>query len=437
MGSSSPRRDSTTAPGGRRSVRLWAVACLCLCLFLCALVATAVALERSVDRAASGGEALLAHDATARADGERQLARGLLLLWGALAAAGGVVLGTRLRPRRDSARERRRLAAEQLQLQRLAEIARRTGSAIAITDERRRIEWVNPAFERLFGYRLDELKGRRSREIFLSDRSEPAAIEHLVAAMERGVAASAEMVYRRRDGGDVITRVEVDALRDAAGAVVGYMGVHTDLTGQRATERALHASESHFRLLADAALVLAWREDEAGNATWFNDQWLAFVGRDLAAEQGEGWLDNVHPEDRAACRVASRAALAARDSFEATYRLRRHDGEYRRVLDRGVPRWDDTGRFVGYIGAVVDITSLEDQQRELADARHHLEDAIESIDGGVVILDRHDRIVMCNERYRTMFGIPEEVSRPGMRYADMLVAFYDRHPAVPVRGQHG
>ncbi len=368
----------------------------------------------------------------AQADRERRQARLLLLLWAALAVLGGVAIGMLLRVRRDSvravARDRRRAAAGERQLQRLAEIARRTSSAIAITDEQRRIEWVNPAFERLFGYRLDELKGRRSREIFLSDRSEPAAIERLVAAMEDGVAVSAEMVYRRRDGRDVITRVEVDALRDEQGVVTGYMGVHTDLTGQRATERALHASESHFRLLSEAALVMAWREDHTGSATWFNDQWLSFVGRDLAAERGEGWLDNVHPDDRAACRAASRAALAACERFEATYRLRRHDGEYRRVLDRGVPRWDDAGRFLGHIGAVVDVTPLDDQQRELAEARHYLEDAIESIDGGVVILDRDDRIVMCNQRYRTMFDIPTEVSQPGMRYGDMLVAFYARHP---------
>jgi len=410
-----------TAPDGRAGKRRTAVACLFL--VLCALGATVPSIEHALERAAPQG-----HDSAAPADGDRQWARGLLLLWGALAASGGVPLGMLLGARRESARERRRMAAEQSQLRRMAEIARRAGSAIAITDARRRIEWVNPAFERLFGYRLDELKGRRSRELFLSDRSDPAAIEQLVAAMERGVAASAEMVYRRRDGSDVVTRVEVDTLRDESGAVTGYMGVHTDLTGQRATERALHASESHFRLLAEAALVMAWREDESGGATWFNDQWLAFVGRDLAAERGEGWLDNVHPDDRAACRVASRAALAAREGFEATYRLRRHDGEYRRVLDRGAPRWDDAGRFLGYIGAVVDITPLDDQQRQLTDARLDLEDAIESIDGGVVILDRDDRIVMCNQRYRTMFDIPVEVSQPGMRYADMLVAFYDRHP---------
>jgi len=312
--------------------------------------------------------------------------------------------------------------------ERLIEIANRTTNAIAITDARRRIEWLNPAFEALYGYRLDDLQGRTLRDVIVGGPADRDALARLVAAMEQGRSATAEISYRHRNGPAVISRVEVIPLRDAAGGVNGFMGIHEDVTSQRAAERALRASETQFRLLTEAAPILAWIEDEHGSCQWFNDQWLDFVGRDLEQDQGDGWLDNVHPDDREHCQAASRQALAGRTAFESTYRLRRHDGVYRQVLDRGVPRWDETGRFLGFVGAVMDVTPLEEKQRLLVETRNYLADAIESIDGGVIMLDAEDRIVMCNQRYLRMFDLSELQAVPGSNYRQQVLDYYRANP---------
>lgn len=319
-------------------------------------------------------------------------------------------------------------AAVQGPVQGLAEIAARTTNAIAITDAQRRVEWINPAFEQLFGYRLDDLRGRTLRDLIASAPNDAADVGRVVAAMEQGRSIRGEMNYRHRDGRILFTRVDVSPLRDAAGNVTGFMGVHEDLTRQREAERALRASEARFRLLTEAAPIMAWIEDEHGVCQWFNDQWVGFIGRDMAQDLDEGWLEHVHPDDRERCRALSRAASAARGPFEARYRLRRHDGVYRHVLDRGVPRWDEAGVFVGYVGAVIDVTQIEDQQREIAEMRNYLVDAMESIDAGVVILDAEDRIVLCNRRYQEMFDLSDSLVVPGTSYRHQLYEFYRAHP---------
>ena len=310
----------------------------------------------------------------------------------------------------------------------LVDIAARTTNAIAITDARRHVMWINPAFEQLFGYRLDDLRGGSLRKLIAGRPADLPALRRVVAAMEQGRSSTAEIVYRRRDAREVITRIEATPLRDSAGQITGYMIVHEDLSAQRQVERALHASETRFRLLTEAAPIMVWIEDEHGVCDWFNQQWVNFVGREMALDRDEGWLDHVHPEDREACRQRSRESSAARGPFEARYRLLHKDGEYRHVFDRGVPRWDEAGTFLGYVGAVVDVTLIEDQQREIAEMRNYLGDALESIDGGVILLDPEDRLVMCNRRYREMFDLPDSLVQPGMSYRDQLLTYYRAHP---------
>ncbi|MGE3773572.1 MAG: PAS-domain containing protein, partial [Gammaproteobacteria bacterium] len=311
---------------------------------------------------------------------------------------------------------------------RLVEIAARTTNAIALTDAAQRVEWINPAFEQMYGHRLEDLRGRPLRELFIGRYEDLSAIERVEAALAQGRSVTGEFAYRHRDGHEVLSRVELTPLRDAAGEIDGYMGAHEDLTGQRRAERELSAAETRFRLLTEVAPIMAWIEDEHGTCQWFNDQWSSFVGREMSLDRGEGWLDHVHPEDRERTRRLSREADAARAPFEARYRLRRHDGVYRHVLDRGVPRWDEHGCFLGYVGAVTDVSQIEDQQHEIAEMRNYLIDAIESIDGGVVILDAEDRIVLCNRRYQELFDLPDSMVEPGTSYRLQLLEFYRAHP---------
>jgi len=145
------------------------------------------------------------------------------------------------------------------------------------------------------------------------------------------------------------------------------------LDGQlRISNAHLQESERRFGAMADAAPVMIWMAGTDRLCTFFNRGWLAFTGRSIDQELGNGWTGGVHPADLDHCiRMYSDAFNAHRD-FSMEYRLRRHDGEYRWVLDSGVPRVEADGTFLGYVGSAVDVTDLRKTEAEAAQQRNEL-----------------------------------------------------------------
>jgi PAS domain S-box-containing protein len=124
-------------------------------------------------------------------------------------------------------------------------------------------------------------------------------------------------------------------------------------------------SATAYRLLVEHSPVMIWRSGRDARCDYFNDTWLAFTGRTLAQELGDGWAEGVHADDLERCVAHYREHFERRQPFEMEYRLRRHDGVYRWIFDRGVPYSDDSGELAGFIGSCVDI----DERRRAQDAR--------------------------------------------------------------------
>jgi PAS domain S-box-containing protein len=143
------------------------------------------------------------------------------------------------------------------------------------------------------------------------------------------------------------------------------------ISERRARTSALRESDVRFRTMADTAPVLIWMSGTDKGCTFFNKSWLDFTGRALDQELGDGWTVGVHPDDRERCLATYRDEFDARREFTIEYRLRRHDGEYRWVTDKGIPRHTPEGAFLGYIGCADDITPRRDA--ELASERHRAE----------------------------------------------------------------
>ncbi len=114
--------------------------------------------------------------------------------------------------------------------------------------------------------------------------------------------------------------------------------------------------DGEYRTLVEQAPMIIWRAGVDARCDYFNERWLDFTGRTLEQEVGEGWVEGVHPDDRQRCVTAYLRAFELRQSFEMEYRLRRHDGVYRWILDRGTPSHDSEGVFQGYIGSCIDVT---------------------------------------------------------------------------------
>lgn len=159
-----------------------------------------------------------------------------------------------------------------------------------------------------------------------------------------------------------------------------------DLDREKAASEALARAESvgeaEFRELADNAPVLMWRAGLDKVCDWFNKPWLEFVGCTLQEEVGFGWAQRVHPEDLDRCVEAYCKAFDQRQPFSMTYRLRRADGEYRWLVDKGAP-FERNGRFAGYIGSCIDITDMRELQAHqevlLAELNHRVKNNLQLI----------------------------------------------------------
>ncbi len=124
------------------------------------------------------------------------------------------------------------------------------------------------------------------------------------------------------------------------------------------------ADDPGFERAANRVPLLLWASGADRRHTWCNDQWTAFTGRSLVQELGHGWTEVVHPDDIARVLEASSEAFGRQEKFSVEYRLRRADGEYRWILDQGVPWRASDGTFVGFAGLCVDVhetrTALEE-----------------------------------------------------------------------------
>jgi PAS domain S-box-containing protein len=152
----------------------------------------------------------------------------------------------------------------------------------------------------------------------------------------------------------------------------------------------LRESEQRFRDIADNSPVMIWISDQDGPCTYFNQPWLEFRGRSMEEELGDGWAEGVHPEDLERCLGIYRSAIQSRQPFKMEYRLRRKDGEYRWVLDHGIPRKTADGGFIGFIGTCVDITDrrqIEQMKNEfISVVSHELRTPLTSIRGSLGLI---------------------------------------------------
>ncbi|MEO6038982.1 MAG: chemotaxis protein CheB, partial [Saprospiraceae bacterium] len=110
-----------------------------------------------------------------------------------------------------------------------------------------------------------------------------------------------------------------------------------------------------FRDMADNAPVMIWVAGLDKECNFFNNSWLEYTGRNLEEELGNGWTEGVHPDDLEHCLEIYTSSFDARQPFRMEYQLRRHDGEYRWLLDIGKPSFSISGEFTGYIGSCTDI----------------------------------------------------------------------------------
>lgn len=169
------------------------------------------------------------------------------------------------------------------------------------------------------------------------------------------------------------------------GKVIGGIVLVRDLSKKLEAEKRIQESEDRFRVMSDCAPVAIWMSRKDGLCDYFNQGWLEFSGRTLEEEFGLGWADRIHDEDYKKVMDTYFNAFNSRNSFIMKYRLQRHDGQFRWLLDQGKLRFTQDGEFLGYIGSCIDITDQIVALNELDDTVKKLEAALKARDDFISI----------------------------------------------------
>jgi PAS domain S-box-containing protein len=226
------------------------------------------------------------------------------------------------------------------------------------------IQSWNRGAERVYGYRAEEVLGRPISVLCPSNRLDE--VPTMLDRIARGEhVRNVEMVQRRKQGERIDVSLTISPVKDADGCVMGASAIARDVTVKRRIEAALRESEARFRMMADTAPVMVWMAGPDTHITFINKRWLEFTGRTVQEEIGDNWFTGIHADDLDRCRKSYLQAFKSEQPFFLEYRLRRHDGEYRWIMDTGVPLFDEEGQFGGYIGTCMDLTERKDMEDQL------------------------------------------------------------------------
>ncbi|MEI6393754.1 MAG: PAS domain S-box protein [Verrucomicrobiota bacterium] len=223
------------------------------------------------------------------------------------------------------------------------------GDLIFINDEEGQTLDANPMAVKLLGYSRPELMSMTIQQIDSpEDRLHTA--DRIARLIQEGH-LTFQTVMQRKDGS--LIPIDVNARRIVWDGKPALLSICRDITERKQAER---ESQRLFAAMADTAPVLIWASGRDKWCNYFNKTWLDFTGRTMDQEMGNGWTEGVHPDDLVRYLEIYVGSFDEQKPFHIEYRLRRHDGEYRWVLDSGTPRYDMGGDFAGYIGSCTDIT---------------------------------------------------------------------------------
>lgn len=204
--------------------------------------------------------------------------------------------------------------------------------------------------------------------------------QHYLACIRAGEPWEDTFPLRRHDGQHRWFLSRARPIRDAAtGAVARWFGTNTDVTELRELQTQLGASEEELRIQAESIPQQVWTARPDGTVDFYNHRTAAYVGEAMERNGAAHWLSFVHPDDRPAMHGRWSQAIDTQRYYEAEFRLRRYDGEYRWFLGQAQARRVPGGQVVKWYGTNTDVHQQRVLQDELVSSQARFEQLLETL----------------------------------------------------------
>lgn len=288
--------------------------------------------------------------------------------------------------------------------------------AIAIADDNGCYVDVNPAACKLFGVSREELLGSRVADFADPEVDADQIWQHFLTQGQM----SGEFSLYLPDG----TTRQTDFTAIANFIPGRHLSILRDITDRKrleaerqAAEIALRESEESYRLLSEFSPVGIFRNDLEGRCTYANAKTLEITGLSLEQNLGDGWGQNLHPDDRdwmyaAWSNFVEQVRLGHPAEYKVEHRYLYPDGSLKWIFAQAAPEYSANGELVGFIGSVIDVTDRKQAEAELHQKQETIRQQLAEIEAiylaapiGLAILDQDLRFVRINEQLAEINGI--------------------------------
>jgi PAS domain S-box-containing protein len=307
--------------------------------------------------------------------------------------------------------------------ERLDATLRSISDGVIATDANGIIVLFNKAAEALTGLAAKEANGKPLSEVLpVVDSQAGESCGSWVQGILKGSGKSEinrHCIYNARNLGEIRLTLAVAPILDSEGKTCGTVMTFRELVERPLAAVALAGAPDSYLKGLDESPTLIWRSGHDGRCDYFNNTWLKYTGRQLGQEFGDGWMENIHPEDVSRCKQVHEAAYRKHQYFEIELQLRRYDGEYRWILCSGRPFDELDGSFGGFVFSGYDIAERRMVEDSLRRDQERFRDLYEQAPLGCHSLDAEGRIVAVNKSWLDLFGyVREEVI--GRKFSEFL-----------------
>ncbi|MDT8274730.1 EAL domain-containing protein [Roseomonas mucosa] len=223
-------------------------------------------------------------------------------------------------------------------------------------DAQGQIEAIDESYARMMGLVLDDVRGTKWTNIV-----HPADRDRIKAswgrALSNGSVYDEELRYRMPDGSYRWFRSYVAPQKAPDGTVLRWYGQKEDIDTRKISLDALRDQEEQFRFILDNCPHLFWMTTPDGQMTRANPRIFHLTGQTYEQTRNHGWLDIVHPEQRAAVRAQWMECLRTGKVYDVDFQARLSDGRWHWMRAWGAPRCDDARNILGWYGTLSEITT--------------------------------------------------------------------------------
>ena len=271
------------------------------------------------------------------------------------------------------------------------------------------VDW-NARAERVFGWRREDVLGRKLGDTIVPPQLREAHQRGLARFLVTGegvvLGRRLELSAIRRDQSEFPIELSITAYGEATSQI--FLGFIRDISERREAIARLAVSEARFRAAIDAVQGVLWTNSAAGEMIGEQLGWSALTGQTQAEYQGYGWSAAVHPEDAEPTVQAWNEAVRERRPFIFEHRVRRHDGVWRVFTVRAVPALEDDGSIREWIGVHTDVTERRNAEEQMRESEARFRAMADAAPAPVWMTSAAGGIDFANQAFAEFAGLERE-----------------------------